>query len=125
MLWGTLANAAVWLVLSLWPSGLPEPLLWTVFLFGGLTSAAWTASIAQFKDSVSPHIVGTAIGVFNFFFFLGGAILQPVSGAVLAAFPTSGGHISVAAYQALFRCGLASILVGGAFALFSREQKSL
>lgn len=122
VVWGTIGYAIVWLILALRPSGLPEAALWPLFFAGGLSSAAWTPSIAQFKDSVSPSVVGSAVGIFNFCFFLGAAILQPLSGAIIGHYPRFGSHIATAGYAALFRFGLAAIVIAAICAALSREQ---
>jgi hypothetical protein len=56
------------------------------------------------------------MGILNFFFWLGGAVHQQISGLILAEFPKLNGHTPVAAYQTVFwfcvgSVGLSIILV--------------
>jgi sugar phosphate permease len=123
VLMGAVVYAVLWAVLAIWPSGLPVGVRWLAMFWGGFFASTWIPAYAQLKDSVSPRVVATAMGMLNLFFWAGGAVYQQISGLILAQFPLVEGRIPVAAYQALFWFSLASVGLSIVLVAFSEERR--
>ena len=122
---GAVVYALLWALLALRPAGLPVGLLWGAMFWGGFFASTWIPSYAQLKDTVPPHVVATAMGILNLFFWLGGAVYQQVSGLILAEFPKLDGHTPVAGYQALFWLCLASVGLSVVLVALSKDSRSV
>ena len=120
---GALLYGLLWVVLALRPAGLPDVLVWIAMFWGGFFASTWIPVYAQLKDSLSSQVVGTAMGILNLFFWLGGAVYQQVSGVILAGFSGSGDRPSTA-YQAVFWLCLTSIGLSIVLVACSRESRS-
>lgn len=95
------ALTALLLVATLLPASLPRAALvaW-FFLFSVCSSAVVVVAFTTAKELFPLEIAGTSIGVVNFFPFFGGAVYQPVLGAILDAYgKTASDQYPVAAYQ--------------------------
>jgi sugar phosphate permease len=120
---GAVVYALLWALLAIRPAGLPVGLLWVAMFWGGFFASTWIPSYAQLKESVPPHVVATAMGMLNLFFWLGGAVYQQVTGLILAGFPKVNGHTPVAAYQAVFWLCLGSVTLSIILVALSRERR--
>lgn len=117
---GALLYGVLWAVMALRPAGLPDAIVWAAMFWGGFFASTWIPVYAQLKDSLPPQVVGTAMGILNLFFWMGGAVFQQVSGLLLAGFSMSG-SAPAAAYQALSMFCLGSVAVSVVLVAFSRE----
>lgn len=89
------------LIPTLLPASLPRAVLvaW-FFLFSVCSSAVVVVAFTTAKELFPLEIAGTSIGVVNFFPFFGGAVYQPILGAILDAHgKTAADQYPVAAYQ--------------------------
>jgi len=120
---GAVVYALLWVLLAIRPVGLPVSGLWVAMFWGGFFASTWIPWYAQLKDSLPPPVVGTAMGILNLFFWLGGAVYQQVSGLILAEFPKLNGHTPVAAYQAVFWLGLSSVGLSIILVALSKERR--
>ncbi len=94
---------ALLLVTTLRPAGLPLGVLiaW-FFLFSVCSSAIVIMGFTTAKELFPVEIAGTSIGVVNFFPFFGGAVFQPMLGAILDAYGrTPANQYPVAAYRTI------------------------
>jgi sugar phosphate permease len=122
---GAVVYGLLWVVLAIWPAGLPEGMRWLAMFWGGFFASTWIPSYALHKDSVPPSVVATAMGLLNLFFWVGGAVYQQMSGLLLARFPLVDGHIPVAAYQTLFWFSLASVGLSVVLVAFSEDRRKI
>ena len=123
VLGGAMVYSLLWLVLAMQPAGLPSALRWCAMFWGGFFASTWIPAYAQLKDSVPPHVVATAMGILNLFFWLGGAAYQQVSGLILGAFPKVAGRIPVAGYRMLFWLCLGSVGLSIILVACSKERQ--
>jgi sugar phosphate permease len=123
VLTGAIVYGLLWVLLSIWPVGLTAGMLWVAMLWGGFFASTWIPAYAQLKDSVPSHVVATAMGILNLFFWLGGAVFQQVSGMILARFPRPDGHTPAAAYQVVFWLCLGSVGLSIILVLLSTESR--
>ncbi len=92
---------------------------------GVFTSAVVVIGFAATKESFSVAIAGTSIGLVNLFPFAGGAVMQPVLGAVLEHGGRSVDVYTVAAYRQAFVLLLGCALVALCASLCVREPETL
>ncbi len=92
------------LILCLFPSQLPTPVLYIIiFLFSVSSSSTVAIGFTTTKELFPVKIAGTSVGTVNLFPFLGGAIYMPVLGRILDMYPTSAANVySVQGYTAVF-----------------------
>jgi hypothetical protein len=123
VLWGAVTYGLLWAVLAVQPDGLDSALLWVAMFWGGFFAATWIPCYALLKESVSPRMIGTAMGVLNLFFWLGGAVYQQLSGLVLQAFTDASGETPLIAYRVVIWIALASVAASVAMIGTSRTQQ--
>ena len=81
------------------PDGFSIPALYLLcFLLSLCSSAIVSVGFTTAKELFPVAIAGTAVGLINFFPFLGGAVMQPVVGGVLESLGPPGGPYSAAVY---------------------------
>jgi MFS family permease len=87
--WGTIAAGLLFLVLGLLPhlSLTPAVALLVALGAAGMTYGVLLAHVRAFLPD---HLLGRGITFFNFFFFWGAGLLQPVSGAIVAELAARG-----------------------------------
>lgn len=110
------------LVLVVATADLPTGLFYGLFFFCGLTYSTMQVSFALLNDVLPRHIVGTAVGVYNLWFFVGGAVFQQIAGIVLNAFPVLDGHASASGYRAVFLLFLVGAWLAALTILVTREK---
>jgi sugar phosphate permease len=79
---GAFISASGWTVFLYWP-GLPASFITPLLIVIGFATGAMVISFAFIKESVPPHLAGTAAGVINMGVMMGPMILQPAIGWVL------------------------------------------
>ncbi len=104
---------ALMLFLAVFPAGLPRPILAAWFLlFSVSSSAAVAIAFTTTKELFPLEIAGTAVGMVNFFPFLGGAVFMYVMGRLLDAYGPGGAEpYPPAAYRVIFGLLLVAALV--------------
>ena len=110
-------------LLSTYPAGLPQTILYVFFfIFSICASAVVALGFTMIKELFPVEIAGTSTGLVNLFPFLGGAIFMPLLGRVLDAYPkiASGGY-SLAGYKMLILTLLASSVVSLLCTFFMKE----
>jgi sugar phosphate permease len=108
----TFVLALLLLLVTLFPAGLPRPLLvlW-FFLFSVASSAIVVMAFTTTKELFPVEIAGTSVGMVNFFPFFGGAVFMPVLGWVLDAYGKNpAGQYPVAAWRTVLLILLLSSL---------------
>lgn len=90
-------------------------------LLGMFTSASVVIGFSATKELFPVQIAGTSIGLVNLFPFAGGAVFQPVLGAILQSHTPSGDIYSIAAYQGAFSVLLVCAVVAFLSSLFIKE----
>lgn len=111
------------LALVLSPAGLPVWSLYGLFFFCGVTNSAVVVSFALLNDVMPRQIVGTAVGLYNLWFFVGGAVYQQVAGAILDRFALDG-QATVDGYRAVFLFCLVGTWIGALAILAARERRA-
>lgn len=119
---GVLMFSLPFLILSISPSGLPLWSLYALFFWCGVTNSTVAVSFALLTDVIPRHIVGTAVGLYNLWFFVGGAVYQQMAGVILASFPAATGQGSVDGYRAVFLLCLIGSWLGTVAVLGTREE---
>ncbi len=94
--------------------------LWS-FLLGLSSSAIASVGFAAAKEPYPLDIAGTAVGLVNFAPFLGGAVMQPLLGALLDAWGQGPAGYPAEAYRQAFSCYIGFALLALLAALSFRE----
>jgi MFS family permease len=81
---------------------IPTGLLPVLFFIGGLGNSMIIVGFAFVNDLYPKAIVGTALGLYNFWIFTGGAVSQQITGMILAMFPAVGAQGSAEGYRMVF-----------------------
>jgi sugar phosphate permease len=117
-----LTLTALTAVLAFAPTAPGVPALYGLcFLLSLSASAIVVIGFTTAKELFPVHIAGTSVGAINFFPFLGGAVLQPLVGAVLEAAGPAGGPYSAAAYGRAFTVLFAAAVVAAAASFLIRD----
>ncbi|MCX5861175.1 MAG: MFS transporter [Deltaproteobacteria bacterium] len=106
-------------ILNIYPNDLSTASLYIgMLLFSISSSAIVVIGFTTTKELFPVEIAGTSVGTVNLFPFLGGAILQPVLGWILEAYPkASPGVYSLSGYKAilLVLLGASIVALGSTF----------
>lgn len=110
--------AALWLAVDSLP-------VWSLYalclLMGIFTSAVVTIGFTMAKELFPVNMAGTSTGMANLFPFAGGAVFQPVLGAVLESGGKTGNAFTVAGYGNAFLVLFACALIAFVCSLTLRE----
>ncbi len=100
LIWSSAASAAAWSIPAFFPLAVPEEVVAYLLFIMGVTSGAGVLTHAMVRESFSVEILGIAVGIINFFTFLGGAAFTQLMGNLVALFPKTNGSYPLIAYQA-------------------------
>lgn len=111
------------LLLNLFPDGIPATALSLLFfIFSVASSAIVIVAFTTVKELFPVEIAGTSVGTVNLFPFLGGAVFMPFLGRVLDAYPkTDAGGYSLEAYQTLLLILLGASIAALICTFFMKE----
>jgi sugar phosphate permease len=112
----------VWIPLSFFTARLNTTILALIcFLIGVFSSSIVVIGFTATKELFPTSIAGTSTGTVNLFPFFGGAVFQPLMGAILDKVGKGGGVYPASAYRwAFFACFIATIIAFIAI-LFMKE----
>ncbi len=122
----TSALAVEMILLSLFPEGLPRPVLYVVFFFFSVfASSIVVIGFTTTKELFPVEIAGTSVGTVNLFPFLGGAVFMPLLGKVLDAWPKSAaGAYDIQAYKVMLLILAGSAVIALTCTFFMKETLS-
>lgn len=110
-----------WLYLSLNPQGWSPAMMSTFCFIMGAFGGAYITNYAHLTERLPRKVVGTAIGVFNLFYFIGGAFFQQFMGRILDGYGKVAGKFPVEAYTSTFWLCFGGMVVGTIALLFTVE----
>ena len=118
---GAVVYTLGWLYISLNPTGWSQTAM-SVFCFimGGF-GGAYITNYAHLTERLPRKVVGTAIGVFNLFYFIGGAFFQQYMGKILDGYGKVAGKFPVEAYTSTFWLCFGGMVVGTIVLFFTVE----
>ena len=90
------------------------------FLMGGF-GGAYITNYAHLTERLPRKVVGTAIGVFNLFYFVGGAFFQQYMGVILDGYGRVAGKFPVEAYTSTFWLCFGGMAIGTLVLFFTVE----
>ncbi|MBN1124808.1 MAG: MFS transporter [Sedimentisphaerales bacterium] len=105
--------AALLLFLCIFPSDMPEPVLYAwFFLFSVSSSAVVIMGFTATKELFPVEIAGTCVGAVNLFPFFGGAVFMPLLGKILDLYgKTETDQYPLVAYRTVFFLLFASAVI--------------
>ena len=128
VLLGSATYTLLWLVLVLMPGSLNATSLSILFFAMGFTGGFFVVTYAQISELLPKQVAGTAIGVYNPWFFIGGALFQQVMGIILDSYGKVGKVFPVNAYRGTFILCFVGMIIGTLGVFFSKDtmaKKSL
>jgi len=118
---GAVVYTLGWLYLALNPGGWsPATMSAFCFLMGGF-GGVYITNYAHLTERLPRKVVGTAIGVFNLFYFVGGAFYQQYMGKILDGFGRVAGKFPMEAYASTFWLCFGGMVVGTICLFFTVE----
>lgn len=124
VLLGSATYTLLWLVLVLAPGAMNATLLSALFFAMGFTGGFYVVTYAQISELLPKQVAGTAIGVYNPWFFIGGALFQQIMGIILDSYGKVGKIFPVNAYRATFILCFVGMIIGTIGVFFSRDTMS-
>lgn len=118
---GSATYTLLWLVLVFLPGSLSSTSLSVLFFSMGFTGGFFVVTYAQVSELLPKQVAGTAIGVYNPWFFVGGAVFQQIMGYILDSYGKVGKVFPVHAYRATFILCFAGMLIGTLGVFFSKD----
>ena len=117
------ALAVEMILLSIFPAGLPLPLLYAAFFFFSVfASSIVVIGFTTTKELFPVEIAGTSVGTVNLFPFLGGAVFMPVLGKILDSWPkTAAGAYDLKAYKVMLLVLAGSAVIALLCTFFMKE----
>lgn len=110
-----------WLYIAMSPAGWSAASMSVFcFLMGGF-GGAYITNYAHISERLPRKVVGTAIGVFNLFYFVGGAFYQQYMGRLLDGFGKVAGKFPLEAYASTFWLCFWGMVIGTACLFFTVE----
>jgi sugar phosphate permease len=100
LIWGSAISVIIWFMPSFFPQALPRNVIPAFLFFMAMAAGGGVLTHAMVRESFSYRIFGIAVGIINFFTFLGGAAFTQLMGHVVASFPKTDGAYPLIAYQA-------------------------
>jgi len=100
LVWGSLLSIAVWFIPAFLPQALPREVIPSFLFLMAMAAGGGVLTHAMVREAFSIEILGIAVGIINFFTFLGGAAFTQLMGNIVALFPKTDGGYPLIAYQA-------------------------
>jgi sugar phosphate permease len=98
--WCSVVGILIWALPAFIPLAVPRSAVPVMLFIMGVTWGGGVLTHAMVRESFSFEILGVAVGVVNFFTFLGGAAFTQLMGNLVAWFPKNGETYPLLAYQA-------------------------
>lgn len=118
---GAIVYTLGWLYLALNPTGW-SPTTMSIFCFlMGAFGGVYITNYAHLSERLPRKVVGTAIGVFNLFYFIGGAFYQQIMGKMLDGYGKVAGKFPVEAYTSTFWLCFGGMVLGTLALFFTVE----
>jgi sugar phosphate permease len=112
----------IWIPLAFFPAGLNAPILALMcFLMGIFSASIVVIAFTATKELFPTAIAGTSTGTVNLFPFFGGAVFQPMMGAILDKVGRVGGVYPASAYGWAFLACLIATIIAFIAILFMKE----
>lgn len=119
---GSVLYTLGWLYLAMSPSGWSLTSMSAFCFFMGGFGGFYVINYAHVGERLPRKVVGTAIGVFNLFYFIGGAVYQQVMGQMLDGYGKVNGAFPVEAYVSTFWLCFIGMVIGVAALLMTTES---
>jgi sugar phosphate permease len=119
---GAVVYTLGWLYIAMSPGGWTVTTMSAFCFFMGAFGGVYITNYAHISERLPRKVVGTAIGVFNLFYFVGGAFYQQYMGRLLDGYGKIAGKFPVDAYASTFWLCFGGMVVGTACLFFTVES---
>lgn len=110
-----------WLYIALNPTGWSSASMSAFCFLMGAFGGVYITNYAHLTERLPRKVVGTAIGVFNLFYFIGGAFYQQFMGKILDGYGKVAGKFPVEAYTSTFWLCFGGMVIGTIALCFTIE----
>ena len=119
---GAIVYTLGWLYISMNPSGWSVTTMSAFCFFMGAFGGVYITNYPHISERLPRKVVGTAIGVFNLFYFIGGAFYQQYMGRILDGYGKVGGKFPADGYAGTFWLCFWGMVIGTAVLFFTVES---
>lgn len=119
---GAIVYTLGWLYIAMSPGGWTVTTMSAFCFFMGAFGGVYITNYAHISERLPRKVVGTAIGVFNLFYFVGGAFYQQYMGRLLDGYGKIAGKFPIDAYASTFWLCFWGMVVGTACLFFTVES---
>lgn len=119
---GAVVYTLGWLYIAMSPGGWTVTTMSAFCFFMGAFGGVYITNYAHISERLPRKVVGTAIGVFNLFYFVGGAFYQQYMGRLLDGYGKIAGKFPIDAYASTFWLCFWGMVVGTACLFFTVES---
>ena len=119
---GSIVFTLGWLYLAMNPSGWSSTTMSAFCFIMGAFGGTYITNYAHISERLPRKVVGTSIGLFNLFYFVGGAFYQQYMGVILDGFGKVAGKFPAAAYVSTFWLCFGGMLIGTICLFFTEES---
>ena len=119
---GAVVYTVGWLFISMNPTGWSVTTMSAFCFFMGAFGGVYITNYPHISERLPRKVVGTAIGVFNLFYFIGGAFYQQYMGRILDGYGKVAGKFPADGYSATFWLCFWGMVVGTACLFFTVES---
>jgi len=120
----TVIAMALWALPAFVPLLIPGWAMPALLFTIGITWGAVILTHAMIRESFSLEILGLAVGIVNFFTFLGGAFFTQMMGHIVELFPRTNGDYPLIAYQSTLMLIFGMWVIRLAALLLAEEKKA-
>lgn len=121
VLLGAVASAAIWLVMVFMTGSLSVGALSVLMFLYGFFNGFFVVMYANLKENVEPAIQGTATGFLNTFVFVGGAVFQQITAAIVSKAPLVNEMVAASGFKSAFMFCMVTLVIAVVVYLTQRK----
>lgn len=122
---GIIITIALWIPLVFMVNSLSPGFIKVLMFLYGFFNGFFVVMYANLKENVEPAVQGTATGFLNTFVFVGGAVFQNITSAIIAKAPVVNKVIAASGFRSAFMfCMIALVIAGAIFLTQKRPKKA-
>jgi sugar phosphate permease len=122
---GLIGAILIWLVMVFMVDSIPLGVMTIMMFLYGFFNGFFVVLYGNLKENVEPAVTGTATGFLNTFVFIGGAVFQNITSAIIAKAPVVNQIIASTGFKSAFTfCLVALVAATAVYFTQKRPQKA-
>lgn len=118
---GILMTIILWIPMVFMVDSIPRGWLSVIMFLYGFFNGFFVVMYANLKENIEPAVTGTAVGFLNTFVFVGGAVFQQITSAIIAKAPVTNKIIAASGFKSAFMFCMIALVVAGAIYLTQKK----